>query len=267
MTKPAIRVAGVAKRYQIGGKDRDAQSLREMLSTIMGAPLRRLRRLRGEASPREEFWALRDISFDIARGSSVGIIGANGAGKSTLLKVLSHITHPTHGQIEYRGRLATLLEVGTGFHSELTGCENIFLNGILLGMRRHEIRQHFDAIVDFSGVEKFLHTPVKRYFSGMYVRLAFAVAAHLDPDILIVDEVLAVGDLEFQNKCLNKLSAVVRSGRTVLFVSHNLDAIQRVCTQTMYMRQGRLAFHGPTREAIERYLHTDWPRATRTELT
>jgi lipopolysaccharide transport system ATP-binding protein len=256
MSTPAIRVEGVSKRYQVGGTQRAEQSFREMLTGVMAAPLRRLRRLQGVASEHDQFWALKDVSFEITRGSVVGIIGANGAGKSTLLKILSRITHPTHGRIEYRGRLATLLEVGTGFHPELSGRENIFLNGAILGMTRQEIRQRFDEIVEFAGVGRFLDTPVKRYSSGMYVRLAFSVAAHLQTDILIVDEVLAVGDVEFQNKCLNKMSEVSQDGRTVLFVSHNLDAIRRVCSQSMYIQLGGLAFHGDTREAIDQYLHT-----------
>lgn len=256
LTHPAIRVQGVSKRYQVGGADEAEQSFREMLSGVLSAPLRRLRRLSGAAPEKDQFWALKDISFEIASGSIVGIIGANGAGKSTLLKILSRITHPTEGRIEFRGRLATLLEVGTGFHPELTGRENIYLNGAILGMSRFEIRQRFDEIVAFAAIGRFLDTPVKRYSSGMYVRLAFAVAAHLEPDILIVDEVLAVGDVEFQKKCLNKMSEVSRGGRTVLFVSHNLDAIQRVCPQALLIRQGRLDFFGDTRVAVERYLHS-----------
>ena len=256
MNHPAIRVQGVSKRYQVGEAHSASQTFREMLSGAMTAPLRRLRRLRGAAPEQELFWALQDISFESARGSIVGIIGANGAGKSTLLKILSRITHPTQGRIEYRGRLATLLEVGTGFHPELTGRENIFLNGAILGMSRREIRLRFDEIVEFAGVGRFLDTPVKRYSSGMYVRLAFAVAAHLETDILIIDEVLAVGDVEFQKRCLNKMSEVSQGGRTVLFVSHNLGAVQRICAQSMFIQQGRLAFYGDTGDAIERYLHS-----------
>lgn len=256
MNHPAIRVQGVSKRYQVGGEQLVGQTFREMLSVAITAPLQRLRRLRGEAPEDEQFWALKDISFEIERGAVVGIIGANGAGKSTLLKILSRITHPTEGRIEYRGRLATLLEVGTGFHPELSGRENIFLNGAILGMSRNEIRSQFDAIVEFAGIGRFLDTPVKRYSSGMYVRLAFSVAAHLETDILIVDEVLAVGDVEFQRKCLNKMSEVSQGGRTVLFVSHNLDAIARVCPRSMFIEKGRLSFYGDTAQAVERYLHT-----------
>jgi len=250
----SIRVDTVSKRYVIGAAAR-AQSFREMLGGLALAPLRRLRALGGAGAPTETLWALRDVSFEVAQGSIVGIIGANGAGKSTLLKVLSRITEPTAGRIEYRGRLATLLEVGTGFHPELTGRENVFLNGAILGMTRAEIRQRFDAIVAFAGVARFLDTPVKRYSSGMYVRLAFSVAAHLDPDILVVDEVLSVGDAEFQKKCLSKMGEVARGGRTVLFVSHNLDAVQRLCHEALYLKAGRIAFRGPVDEAVGRYLN------------
>ena len=203
---------------------------------------------------KEDFWALRDVSFAINQGDRVGIIGHNGAGKSTLLKILSKITEPTQGEITLKGRVASLLEVGTGFHPELTGRENIFLNGAILGMKRHEIKQAFDAIVDFAGVDQFLDTPVKRYSSGMYVRLGFAIAAHLNPEILIVDEVLAVGDAEFQKKCLGKMRDVSESGRTLLFVSHNLTAVQALCNKTYYFEHGRLKMQGDTKQVITNYL-------------
>jgi ABC-type polysaccharide/polyol phosphate transport system ATPase subunit len=201
----------------------------------------------------EEFWALRDVSFEVNRGEVVGIIGRNGAGKSTLLKILSRITEPTTGRVELRGRVASLLEVGTGFHPELTGRENIFLNGAILGMTRAEVRRQFDAIVAFADVEQFLDTPVKRYSSGMYVRLAFAVAAHLEPEILLVDEVLAVGDAEFQKKCLGKMGEVARGGRTVLFVSHNLQHIRHYCERVLLLESGRCAFDGPCHSGLTRY--------------
>jgi lipopolysaccharide transport system ATP-binding protein len=202
----------------------------------------------------EEFWALRDLDFEIARGEVVGIIGRNGAGKSTLLKILSRITEPSEGQVEIRGRVASLLEVGTGFHPELTGRENIYLNGAILGMRRAEIRRKFDEIVAFAEVEQFLDTPVKRYSSGMYVRLAFAVAAHLEPEILVVDEVLAVGDAEFQKKCLGKMQDVASHGRTVLFVSHQLGMVSRLCSRGIVLDRGRLTFAGFANEAIDTYV-------------
>jgi lipopolysaccharide transport system ATP-binding protein len=211
----------------------------------MRQPLRR--------SSNETFWALRDVTFDIARGEVVGIIGRNGAGKSTLLKILSNITRPTQGVVDLYGRVGSLLEVGTGFHQELTGRENIYLNGAILGMKRSEITRQFDEIVAFAGVEQFLDTPVKRYSSGMYVRLAFAVAAHLEPEILIVDEVLAVGDAEFQKKCLGKMENVASSGRTVLFVSHNEAAVRRLCTSAIYLRDGQVAFTGAPEEAFAHY--------------
>ncbi len=201
----------------------------------------------------EEFWALRNVSFEVCKGEVVGVIGRNGAGKSTLLKILSRITEPTSGRVTLRGRIASLLEVGTGFHPELTGRENVFLNGAILGMSRTEIKRKFDEIVEFAGVETFLDTPVKRYSSGMYVRLAFAVAAHLDPEILVVDEVLAVGDAEFQRKCLGKMQDVASHGRTVLFVSHNMGAIERLCTKAVYLSNGEVHFFGDVRGATAKY--------------
>jgi lipopolysaccharide transport system ATP-binding protein len=207
-----------------------------------------------DSAAREEFWALKGVSFEVKRGEVVGIIGRNGAGKSTLLKILSRITEPTEGRVTLRGRVASLLEVGTGFHPELTGRENIFLNGAILGMTKAEIRKKFDEIVAFAEVERFLDTPVKRYSSGMYVRLAFAVAAHLEPEILVVDEVLAVGDAEFQKKCLGKMKDVATGGRTVLFVSHNMGAVQTLCSQGLLLNRGRLEQAGPVRETIQKYL-------------
>src|SRR6202011_3565898 len=206
---------------------------------------------------RKDFWALKDVSLEVKRGEVVGIIGRNGAGKSTLLKILSRITDPTKGRIEIRGRVASLLEVGTGFHQELTGRENIFLNGAILGMTRAEIKRKFDEIVAFAEVEEFLDTPVKRYSSGMYVRLAFAVAAHLDPEILVIDEVLAVGDAEFQKKCLGKMAEVAKGGRTVLFVSHNMGAVTRLCSRAILLSAGRLEMAGDTAAVAGRYMSSD----------
>jgi lipopolysaccharide transport system ATP-binding protein len=244
MSAPAIEVQGLSKRYVLG------EIHPSLLSERLGNLLRRRDR-----SGRSELWALKDVSFELQRGEVLGIIGRNGAGKSTLLKILSRITLPTAGRAAVRGRLASLLEVGTGFHPELTGRENIYLNGTILGMRRHEITRKFDEIVAFSEVEAFLDTPIKRYSSGMYVRLAFAVAAHLEPDVLVVDEVLAVGDRQFQEKCLGRMQSIARGeGRTVLFVSHNLDAIARICTRGLYLRSGRVAFGGAIQETIDAYV-------------
>ncbi len=242
---PAISVQGLGKRYRIG--EYTGESFREL---VMGM----IRRPFGRDREGEHVWALTDVSFDVAPGEVLGIIGKNGAGKSTLLKILTGITEPTTGQVTLRGRVASLLEVGTGFHGELTGRENIFLNGSILGMTRAEIRRKFDEIVAFSGVEKFLDTPVKRYSSGMYMRLAFSVAAHLEQEILLVDEVLAVGDAEFQKKCLGKMDEVARAGRTVLFVSHNLGAVRKLCSRAILLQGGRSAFDGPAHEAIQRYI-------------
>jgi lipopolysaccharide transport system ATP-binding protein len=251
---PAVRVAGVGKRYRLefGGDCCSYRSLREDVVRWAKAPLRLLR-----GSPparREDFWALEDVSFDLEPGEVLGIVGRNGAGKSTLLKILSRITKPTTGQVELRGRVGSLLEVGTGFHPELSGRENVLLNGSLLGMSRREIGRKFDEIVAFAEVEKFLDTPVKRYSSGMYVRLAFAVAAHLEPEILIVDEVLAVGDAEFQKKCLNKMGDVAHQGRTILFVSHNMGAVQNLCRWAVLLEHGRLRMLGTARDVVARYL-------------
>jgi lipopolysaccharide transport system ATP-binding protein len=240
---PAIKVEGVWKEYVVGASRKRADTFYESLSNTLAAPFKRLR---GESEVEDDsrFWALKDVSFEVQPGDVVGVIGRNGAGKSTLLKILSRITAPTKGRIEVRGRLASLLEVGTGFHPELSGRENIFLNGAILGMTRRDIQKKFDEIVAFAEVEKFIDTPVKRYSSGMYVRLAFAVAAHLEPDILIVDEVLAVGDSHFQSKCLGKLGDVSAKGRTVLIVSHNLSQLAKLCQSAVALEAGQVVGQG-----------------------
>jgi lipopolysaccharide transport system ATP-binding protein len=250
-THPIISARGVSKRYVLGAAVKRTNSLREALSNAMKLPFQRMR---GGTEADREFWALRDVGFDIEPGQVVGIVGRNGAGKSTLLKVLSRITEPTRGRIELRGRIASLLEVGTGFHAELTGRENVYLNGTILGMRKREIDRKFDEIIAFAEVERFIDTPVKRYSSGMYVRLAFAVAAHLDPEILVIDEVLAVGDAEFQRKCLGKMGDVAQEGRTVLFVSHNMAAVRGLCSRGILLDQGRVAIDGETDRVIAAYL-------------
>jgi lipopolysaccharide transport system ATP-binding protein len=252
---PVIAAQGLRKRYRIGEHE-PYRALRDVLAGAVAAPARLLRAA-GRAAPGrpdDVIWALDGVSFELRRGEVLGLIGANGAGKSTLLKVLSRITQPTEGEVVIRGRVGSLLEVGTGFHPELTGRENIYLNGTILGMRRAEIVRRFDEIVEFSGVERFLDTPVKRYSSGMQVRLAFSVAAHLEPEILLVDEVLAVGDAEFQRKCLGKMHDVTRQGRTVVFVSHNLAAVRSLCSRALLLAKGRLVFDGDADEAVERYL-------------
>lgn len=246
--KPIISVEGLGKKYTI--RHEGQGRYRALREEIFKLPQRLFQR---NHQDKEEFWALKDVSFDIMPGDRVGIIGRNGAGKSTLLKLLSRITEPSTGKITLRGRVASLLEVGTGFHPELTGRENIFLNGAILGMSRAEVRRKFDEIVDFAGVEKFLDTPVKRYSSGMYVRLAFAVAAHLEPEILIVDEVLAVGDAEFQKKCLGKMEQVGQDGRTVLFVSHNMAMIQQLCHTGIFFAKGHIECLGTIEDTIEKY--------------
>ena len=251
---PIIAVERVGKKYRIQhASEPRYEALRDVIASGVASQWQRLRG-RITHTQVEDFWALREVSFDVPAGAVLGIIGRNGAGKSTLLKILSRITEPTEGRIVLRGRAASLLEVGTGFHPELTGRENIFLNGSILGMSRAEITRKFDAIVAFAGTERFLDTPVKRYSSGMYVRLAFAVAAHLEPEIFIVDEVLAVGDAEFQQRCLGKMSEVAQSGRTVLFVSHQMAAVQNLCTEALLLEKGRLAARGSVADVISQYL-------------
>jgi lipopolysaccharide transport system ATP-binding protein len=249
MTSPAIRVEHLGKRYQIGAVQARYKTIRESLVNLVKMPRKKL-----VNQDSNHIWALKDVSFEVQPGEVVGIIGRNGAGKSTLLKVLAHITGPTEGRVEIHGRIGSLLEVGTGFHPELTGRENIYLNGAVLGMKRVEIDRKFDEIVDFAEIAEFLDTPVKHYSSGMYMRLAFAVAAHLEPEILLVDEVLAVGDAAFQKKCLGKMGDVAQEGRTVLFVSHNMGAIQRLCPQSIWIDGGKLIRFGPTDNAVHAYL-------------
>lgn len=262
MAANAIRVEAISKKYRLGGTF--SSSLRELANGMVGrgrkaqqeqaakqSMPRDLRRVEGT---KDHFWALHDVSFNVEEGDVLGVVGRNGAGKSTLLKILSRITWPTAGRVTLNGRVASLLEVGTGFHPELTGRENVFLNAAILGMARNEVRRRFDQIVAFAEIGEFIDTPVKRYSSGMYVRLAFAVAAHLDPEILIVDEVLAVGDAEFQAKCLGRLGEVSRSGRTVLFVSHNLSALSSLCRSAILIEGGRLQSHGPAIDVIEKYV-------------
>ncbi|HKB05167.1 MAG TPA: ABC transporter ATP-binding protein, partial [Gemmataceae bacterium] len=248
----AIHVNRVSKRYQLGEARGPYRTFRESVTATVTAPFRRGRRRAG--SKATEVWALKDVSFDVPAGEVIGVVGRNGAGKSTLLKTLSRIIAPTEGEIRLRGRVGSLLEVGTGFHPELSGRENIFLNGSILGMTRTEIRRKFDEIVAFSEVEKFLDTPVKRYSSGMYMKLAFAVASHLDPEILLVDEVLAVGDAQFQQKCLGKMGEVSKAGRTVLFVSHNMAAIKALCGRAILIEEGKLAADGDVNAIVDRYL-------------
>lgn len=249
----AIRAEGLAKRYVIGGPKERYQTLREALVRRMSAPLRPLWSGIERSHAAEMFWALKGVSFEIKRGEVVGIIGRNGAGKSTLLKILSRITVPTEGRAAIRGRVASLLEVGTGFHPELTGRENIYLNGSILGMSQKEIDKKFDEIVAFAEVEKFIDTPLKRYSSGMYVRLAFAVAAHLDPEVLLVDEVLAVGDASFQRKCLGKMDSVAKQGRTVVLITHQMNQIRILCKRCMWLDRGQLRMSGPTLDVISAY--------------
>jgi len=251
----AIAADRLSKRYHLG---RDVSRYGRLTEAISDRLTFRLRRDETDREHEETLWALRDVSLEVAEGEVLGIIGRNGAGKSTLLKILARVTEPTSGRAEIHGRVGSLLEVGTGFHQELTGRENIFLNGAILGMRRAEIKRKFDDIVAFAEVERFLDTPVKRYSSGMYVRLAFAVAAHLEPEVLIVDEVLAVGDVAFQKKCLGKIGEVARDGRTVLFISHNMGAIERLCTRCVLLEGGRLTADGPTIEVIKKYLRVGW---------
>ncbi len=258
MSDTIIRVENLGKKYIIGHQQEGRSNyvaLRDVIANTAKSLVKRFTQPSQENPNKEEFWALKDVSFEIKQGECVGIIGRNGAGKSTLLKILSRITEPTTGLISIKGRVASLLEVGTGFHPELTGRENIYLNGAILGMSRVEIKKKFDEIVAFAEVEKFLDTPVKRYSSGMYVRLAFAVAAHLEPEILVVDEVLAVGDAAFQKKCLGKMGDVAtKEGRTVLFVSHNMAVIQKLCSQAIYISQGKIVKQGKVNRIVKSYL-------------
>ena len=244
--KPILEIQGISKRFQLHHENKPYLSLREELIGLT--------RIGKRKSSEEDFWALKEINFEVEQGEAIGVIGKNGAGKSTLLKILSKITPPTRGRIISRGRMASLLEVGTGFHPELTGRENIYLNGSILGMKRREIDANFDQIVDFAGTEKFLDTALKHYSSGMQLRLAFAVAAFLEPEILVIDEVLAVGDAEFQKKCLGKMEDVSKSGRTILFVSHNMAAVESLCKKTLLLESGELKFFGPSSEAMKVYL-------------
>jgi lipopolysaccharide transport system ATP-binding protein len=266
MSDIAIKVENLGKMYRIGAEEQRPDGLWDATKQAVLSPFDYLRRITRPPTEEETLWALKDVSFQVERGEVVGIIGRNGAGKSTLLKVLSRITEPTEGRAVINGRVGSLLEVGTGFHPELTGRENIYLNGAILGMTKDEIDRKFDEIVDFSGVEKFIDTPVKRYSSGMRVRLAFSVAAHLDPEILLIDEVLAVGDAAFQKKCLGKMGDVAESGRTVLFVSHNMTAIQNLCPTTIFLESGKAIFRGDTQYAIERYMQSISNRSAASSL-
>jgi lipopolysaccharide transport system ATP-binding protein len=261
MSEIAITADALGKRYRIGETPIHPRTLKDAIRGCASAPLRNLARLRQLNAPdgaddRSVLWALRDVSFELTHGEVLGVIGRNGAGKSTLLKLLSRITKPTTGRARIHGRVGSLLEVGTGFHMELSGRDNVYLNGSILGMNRAHIARRFDQIVEFAGVERFIDTPVKRYSSGMYLRLAFAVAAYLEPDILLVDEVLAVGDAEFQEKCLGQMDTVAREGRTVLFVSHNLSAIRRLCTRSLLLEKGSVVADGGTGQVITRYFAT-----------
>jgi len=252
MSDIVIRAEGLGKLYRLGSRER-YRTLRDTLTDALAWPFRRARESSNEKA--ESFWALKDVSFELKQGEVVGIIGRNGAGKSTLLKILSRITEPTEGEARVHGRISSLLEVGTGFHPELSGRDNIFLNGAILGMKKAEIRRKFDEIVAFAEVEKFIDTPVKHYSSGMYVRLAFAVAAHLEPEILVIDEVLAVGDAEFQKRCLGRMGAMANEGRTVLFVSHNMTALQSLCSRAIWLSSGEVKADLPARLAVSEYLH------------
>jgi lipopolysaccharide transport system ATP-binding protein len=270
MSEPVIRVEKLGKRYQVGGPREAYGTLRDSIASAVQVPFQILR---GQRVKPKEFWALKDVSFEVRQGEVLGIIGRNGAGKSTLLKILSRVTYPTRGRAEVYGRVGSLLEVGTGFHPELTGRENIYLNGAVLGMKRAEIQRKFDEIVDFAEIEQFLDTPVKRYSSGMYMRLAFAVAAHLEPEILIVDEVLAVGDAAFQKKCLGKMRTVAREGRTVIFVSHNMAAIRTMCSSAIVLDGGKIIRTGSPSECISLYGERNslehgpsWTRPPQSEL-
>jgi lipopolysaccharide transport system ATP-binding protein len=251
--KPIIRVANLSKQFRIGERQTPYKTLRESLVRAVREPMKTL--LRNPGGPEPTIWALKDVSFDVMPGEVVGVIGRNGAGKSTLLKILSRITEPTQGRIDLYGRVGSLLEVGTGFHAELSGRENIYLNGAILGMKRAEIDRKLDEIISFAEVEKFIDTPVKHYSSGMYLRLAFAVAAHLETEILLVDEVLAVGDAEFQKKCLSKMDSVAKDGRTVMFVSHHMAAVQQLCSRVFLVRAGTISLQGEPEAVLSRYLN------------
>ena len=258
MSDVAIRVSGLSKRYHLGAQQAPYRTFRDAIASAATAPFRAVRNaLSGSRREVPELWALRDVSFEVSRGTVLGVVGRNGAGKSTLLKVLSKITEPSEGHAEIRGRVGSLLEVGTGFHPELSGRENIFLNGAILGMRRADILSKFDQIVAFAEVEKFIDTAVKHYSSGMYLRLAFSVAAHLEPEILFVDEVLAVGDQAFQAKCLGKMGEVAGQGRTVIFVSHNMAAVRALCTDALLLRDGKVALRGTPAVVLDQYLQRD----------
>ena len=262
MSRPIVKVENLSKQYRIGGPQAAYSTIRDSLVQMARAPLKLLRGV-----PEESFWALRDVNFTVEPGEVVGIIGRNGAGKSTLLKILSRITEPTAGRIELYGRVGSLLEVGTGFHPELTGRENIYLSGAVLGMARREIARKFDEIVAFAEIEKFLETPVKRYSSGMYTRLAFAVAAYLEPEILLVDEVLAVGDASFQRKCLDKMESVGQEGRTVLFVSHDMQAVTRLCPRAILLYDGGVHTDGPAGQVVNAYLRSGFGTTAAREWT
>ncbi|HYE14167.1 MAG TPA: ABC transporter ATP-binding protein [Pyrinomonadaceae bacterium] len=255
MPPTVVRIENVSKRYRIGGLHPGYMTFRELVGGAITAPFKRLG---GRGGDYQTLWALRGVSFEVEQGELIGIIGHNGAGKSTLLKILSRVTRPTTGSVEITGRVGSLLEVGTGFHPDLTGRENVYLSGAILGMRRAEIRRKFDEIVAFAEMEKFVETPVKRYSSGMYVRLAFSVAAHLEPEILIMDEVLAVGDAAFQQKCLDKMHDIRRQGRTIFFVSHNMPAVTRLCRRVVLMEAGRVVADGGPHEIVNRYLSSGW---------
>jgi lipopolysaccharide transport system ATP-binding protein len=253
----AISIRGLGKKYKIGGPQEEYHTFRDAIVNSVKGPFRRFTQ-QDTSQSANEFWALKDVSFEVHKGEVIGIIGRNGAGKSTLLKILSQITTPTEGEVDIFGRVGSLLEVGTGFHPELTGRENIFLSGSILGMRKREIEGKFDEIVKFAEIDKFIDTPVKRYSSGMYVRLAFAVAAHLDPEILVIDEVLAVGDAGFQKKCLGKMGEISQEGRTVLFVSHNMAAVQNLCMKGIVLESGKIIYNGPMESAISSYLQSNF---------
>lgn len=257
MSQIVVQVDGLSKQYKIGGRQRTYGTLRDDLISSVKSMFRANGSGKPDSPESDTFWALRDVSFKVHEGEVLGIIGRNGAGKSTLLKMLSRITEPTYGRIEINGRVSSLLEVGTGFHGELTGRENVYLNGTILGMKRAEIARKFDEIVDFADVEQFIDTPVKHYSSGMYLRLAFSVAAHLEPDILIVDEVLAVGDVAFQKKCLGKMEGVAKQGRTIFFVSHNMPAVTRLCNRVIFLDEGEMRLDGASHEVVKSYLNAE----------